>query len=91
MASSASMPAAPVAPAMTDGEAVADVDGDGDPRRRHGRRPGAGEGRVAERGRPDDGARRPGREDRRDRILGPQPTGDLDRDVAPRRLRRSRG
>ncbi len=62
IASSASMPGASRRPAVPDGDAVADVDRDGDPRRSVGLDQATGERRVLERGSPDDGSRGPGGE-----------------------------
>ena len=73
-------------PALAEGEAVADVEGDDDPVRAVGGHESSGEGGIAERGGPDDHARRTRGEHRRDRVLRPQPTGHLDGDVATDRI-----
>ena len=74
------------APALAERQAVPDVEGDRDPVGAVASRRGPGEGRIAQRGRPDDRARGPGLEDRGDRVLRAQPAGDLDRDPVPDRL-----
>ena len=84
-------PRAPVRHPSPEGQAVADVEGDGDPLGAVRRDEAARERGIAQGRRPDDGPRGAGGERRRHRRFGAQPAGHLARRLDRRPRRRARG